>query len=159
MEDTRHEVLTAGAKGLGASPHLFAIEGTDDASDQPGDTVGAATRRDRIVELMRRLGDNPVDMLNLLKFKEGGEASYELYGQGFEKLVAKYAPDARVVYRANCAALLVGGQEWDHLLIARYPSVRAFLAVTASPEYEEIAGLRLDALERTVLYAMVPNGV
>ena len=158
MPTTRRDELTGGATGLGAATHLFAVERTGNGSDQPGDTVGAATRRNRIIELMRRLGDDPVDMLNLLKFKAGGEALYRRYGEEFEKLIVKYAPDTRVVYQAKCAGLLVGGQEWDRLLIVRYPSVRAFITVTASSDYEEIADLRLDALERAVLYAMVPSG-
>jgi uncharacterized protein (DUF1330 family) len=158
MQTTRRDVLAVGGAGFGAATHLFAVEQTGNGSDQPGDTVSEAERRERFVELMKRFGDDPVDMLNLLKFKTGGEASYRRYGAGFMKLIATHAPDTRVVYQADCAELLTGNQEWDHLIIVRYPSVKAFLTVVGSSGYADIADLRLDALERAVLYAMVPSG-
>jgi uncharacterized protein (DUF1330 family) len=52
----------------------------------------------------------------------------------------------------------IGTEEWDRIIIVHYPSIQAFLKVTTSPEYERIAHLRTDALERAVLYAMVPIG-
>lgn len=144
----------AGALGIGGARRLVAL---DEGSGQPGDEVGEATRRRQVQSLLERLGDRPVDMLNLLKFKEGGEPSYALYGEEFARLIPKFAPGSEVVYWADCAGLLVGTEEWDRLIIMRYPSMAAFLALTTSPDYHEIAHLRTDALERTVLYAMVPT--
>ncbi len=159
MGCSRREVLiggglVGGTLGMGAARTLIAL---DEEPSQPGDRVGDAGRRQVIGSLVEQLGDGPVDMLNLLKFKAGGEASYARYGEAFAGLVAKLAPSTEVVYWADCAGLLVGTEEWDRLIIVRYPSMAAFLTITMSPEYREIAHLRTDALERTVLYAMVPT--
>jgi len=145
----------AAAPGMGVARQLIALDGEP---RQPGDQVGAEQRRARIQGLIRTLGDDPVDMLNLLRFKPGGEASYQSYGVEFAKLIPKHAPGTEVVYWAECAGLLVGTEEWDRLIIVHYPSIKAFLKITASPDYERIAHLRTDALERAVLYAMVPIG-
>jgi uncharacterized protein (DUF1330 family) len=155
METTRRRVLTTGAIGLGVAGGLFAI---DEHGGQPGDTVGEEDRLKRVSALMERLGDDPVDMLNLLKFKAGGEVSYRRYGMEFGKLIPKYAPGTRVVYQGECAALLVGEQDWDRMLVVRYPSMNEFIALTGSSDYNEIAHLRLAGLERAVLYAIVPSG-
>jgi uncharacterized protein (DUF1330 family) len=161
MEITRRNVLmtgglVSGAMSVGTASRLFAIEDVVESSDQPGDAVGEETRRARIMELLERFGDDPVDMLNLLKFKAGREDSYARYGMEFGRLVPKFAPGTEVIYMAECAELLVGGQDWDRLIVVRYPSVKAFVALTGSPDYDQIAHLRTDALERAVLYALVP---
>jgi uncharacterized protein (DUF1330 family) len=162
MDTTRRTVLMtggllSGAIGLGGATDLFALEGMEDQPDQPGDEVGTATRNQRIGDLIDRLGEDPVDMMNLLKLKPGGEASYGRYGQGFGKILAKYAPATTVAYSGDCASLLIGDREWDRLIIVRYPSMKAFSEVIGSPEYAEIAHLRTDALERTMVYAVVPS--
>jgi uncharacterized protein (DUF1330 family) len=162
METTRRRVLMTGgilggAVGIGGAGRLIAVEGLDDHPDQPGDTVGEAARIQRIVDLTEELGDNPVDMMNLLKLKPGGEESYLRYGQGFGGVLAKYAPATTVAYSGDCASLLIGDRAWDRLIIVRYPSMKAFSEVIGSPEYAEIAHLRTDALERTMVYAVVPS--
>jgi uncharacterized protein (DUF1330 family) len=145
--------VVGSALALGATGPLIAVE---EEGGQPGDQVGEAARRERILRLVEQFGDQPVDMLNLLKFKPGGQASYMRYGAEFGKLVAKFAPETEVVYQGQCKGLLIGAEEWDLVIIVRYPSMTAFLALTSSADYDEIAHLRLDALERAVLYAMAP---
>jgi uncharacterized protein (DUF1330 family) len=161
VDCNRREVLigggvVGGVLGLGTTGSLIALE---EHPSQPGDTVGEAERQQRVKSLLERFGDEPVDMLNLLKFKAGGEESYARYGAAFARLIGKFAPGTEVVYGAKCESLLVGTQEWDQLFIVRYPSMAAFLALTTSQDYEDIAHLRTDALERTVLYAMAPAGL
>jgi uncharacterized protein (DUF1330 family) len=143
-----------GALGTFAARTLIAL---DKGPAQPGDDAVRAERQQRFGALLERLGDQPVDMLNLLKFKPGGEASYAAYGREFATLIPEHAPGTQVVYWADCAGLLVGSEEWDRLIIVRYPSMAAFLALTTSADYAAIAHLRTDALERAVLYAMVPS--
>jgi uncharacterized protein (DUF1330 family) len=158
---SRRDFLASGAMGgilgLGASGRLVALEETQAESDQPEDAVGTAARAERLQSLIARLGDDPVVMLNLLKFKPGGEESYRRYGQEFAAPMQKYAPQTQVVFYARCEELLIGHEEWDRIILVRYPSMKAFAALTSSAEYGAIAHFRTQAIERAVLYALVPE--
>jgi uncharacterized protein (DUF1330 family) len=100
----------------------------------------------------------PVVMLNLLRFKDdGGRASYERYGAAIQPFLAEVG--AELVYLGDCSTTLVApdGHEWDLLLLARYPSRRAFAAMVANPEYQKITHLRTEALSAAVLQATLPR--
>jgi len=49
--------------------------------------------------------------------------------------------------------LLNGSEEWDVLMLIRYPSRKAFLTMANNPEYLKVHRFREEALERAVLYA------
>ena len=68
------------------------------------------------------------------------------------------AAGATVLYAGDCSTALVGTAEerWDAVLVVRYPSRTAFLAMVADPEYQEITHLRTAGLEAAVLQATVP---
>jgi uncharacterized protein (DUF1330 family) len=98
----------------------------------------------------------PVVMLNLLRFKPGGEESYRAYGRA----LAGYLPriGAEVLYSGDCSTTLVAPEqwEWDALLVVRYPSRQAFSDMVRDPEYQKVTHLRTNALEEAVLQATVP---
>jgi uncharacterized protein (DUF1330 family) len=98
----------------------------------------------------------PVVMLNLLRFKEGGRASYEEYARRIGRFLD--AADAQVLYVGDLSTALVApdSHEWDAILLIRYPSRQAFSSMVADPNYQEITGLRTEALEEAVLQATVP---
>lgn len=98
----------------------------------------------------------PVVMLNLLRFKEGGRASYDEYASAIQRFLEEY--DASVIYGGDCSTTLVAPQDhrWDAVLIVRYPSRQAFSSMVADPNYQEITGLRTESLEEAVLQATVP---
>jgi len=98
--------------------------------------------------------EGPVIMLNLLKFKPGGESSYNRYGKNFAKL--SQPKGVKILYIGTAAELMVGGETWDRIALVEYPSRKTFLEIVQSEAYAEIAGDRLNALERTVLYATKP---
>jgi uncharacterized protein (DUF1330 family) len=110
-------------------------------------------------DLKRLLAEDdggPLVMLNLLRFADGGRARYAEYA-------AKTAPflkaaGATVLYAGDCSTSLVSpdGQEWDAVLLVRYPSRRAFTEMVANPGYQEITDLRTTALEAAVLQATIP---
>jgi uncharacterized protein (DUF1330 family) len=99
----------------------------------------------------------PVVMLNLLRFKEGGREHYVRYA---EALSTTFLPryGAEVIYAGDGASVLVAetGQEWDAVLLVRYPSRTAFSQMVADPEYHEVTALRTAALDEAVLQATVP---
>jgi uncharacterized protein (DUF1330 family) len=94
----------------------------------------------------------PVVMLNLLRFAEGGR---ELYAQYADALTATFLPryGGEVLYAGNGSTPLVAesGQDWDAVLLVRYPSRHAFSQMVADPEYQQVTELRTRALTEAVL--------
>jgi uncharacterized protein (DUF1330 family) len=101
--------------------------------------------------------DSPVVMLNLLRFTDSGRESYARYTQAFRETFApRYGVE--VIYGGNGDTALVAedGQQWDAVLLVRYPSRRAFSQMVADPEYQEITNLRTVALSEAVLQPTIP---
>jgi uncharacterized protein (DUF1330 family) len=91
----------------------------------------------------------PVVMLNLLRFKpEGGRESYNKYAKAIVPFLEQVGGE--VVYYGEGATPLVGDQ-WDAVLLVRYPSRRAFSEMVANPGYQQITHLRTEALDAAVL--------
>ena len=110
-------------------------------------------------DLQHFLADDPggpVVMLNLLRFKEGRRGSYEEYARRVQPFLEE--ADAQVLYVGDLSTALVAPEshEWDAILIVRYPSRQTFASMVANPDYQEITGLRTEALEEAVLQATVP---
>jgi uncharacterized protein (DUF1330 family) len=98
----------------------------------------------------------PVVMLNLLRFKDGGRGSYEEYARRIQPFLDE--SDAEILYVGDLSTVLVAPEShnWDSILIVRYPSRQAFSSMVANQDYQEITGLRTEALEEAVLQATVP---
>lgn len=111
-------------------------------------------------DLKRLLAEDPggpVVMLNLLRFADGGRESYTQYARALsETFLARYG--AEVLYAGDGSTVLVAepGQEWDAVLLVRYPSRAAFSRMVADPEYQQVTHLRSQALTEAVLQATVP---
>ena len=106
-----------------------------------------------IQELISRPDDGPVVMLNLLDFKPaGGAERYAEYGRAVQPLLEKAG--AKVLYAGRAGAPVIGPSKWDLVLLVEYPTRRAFLEMTSSPEYVEIAHLRTESLERSELHPL-----
>lgn len=103
--------------------------------------------------------DEPVVMLNLLRFAEGGRELYQRYSQKFREVFApRYG--VTVVYAGDGEAALVAdsGQQWDAVLLVRYPDRATFGRMVADPEYRQISHLRTNALSEAVLQPTHPWG-
>jgi uncharacterized protein (DUF1330 family) len=98
----------------------------------------------------------PVVMLNLLKYRPGGEENYRAYSAALKD----YLPGigAEVLYVGDCSTSLVAppSWDWDAVLIVRYPSRRAFSEMVSDPAYQAVTHLRTEALTEAVLQATVP---
>ncbi|MGY2129504.1 DUF1330 domain-containing protein [Blastococcus sp. SYSU DS0617] len=100
----------------------------------------------------------PVVMLNLLRYAEGGRETYEKYSSALRTtFLARYG--AEVIYAGDGSTALVAepGQEWDAVLLVRYPSRKAFSKMVADPEYQQFTHFRTQALTEAVLQATVPR--
>ncbi len=100
----------------------------------------------------------PVVMLNLLRFAPGGRSTYQEYSRRARRFLQRYG--AEVLYAGDGTTALVAeqGQNWDAVLLVRYPSREAFSTMVADPEYQEITELRSQALTEAVLQPTVPWG-
>ena len=110
-------------------------------------------------DLKRFLAEDPggpVVMLNLLKFREDGRASYAEYADKIRRFLDELG--AEVLYLGDTSTTLVAPEahDWDAVLLVRYPSRKAFSQMVANPDYQQITALRTNALTDAVLQATVP---
>ncbi|MFD7658415.1 DUF1330 domain-containing protein [Actinosynnema sp. NPDC059797] len=114
----------------------------------------------RGADLKRLLAEDPggpVVMLNLLRFAEGGVESYREYARHLrETFLPRYGGE--VLYAGTGSTVLVAedGQDWDAVVVVRYPDRAAFGRMVADPEYQEVTRLRTAALTEAVLQATTP---
>ena len=100
--------------------------------------------------------EGPVLMLNMLRFKkDGGREKYRAYGKHNAALLAEAG--GKLISRSSALATLIGGEEWDEILVVEYPSREAFLDMVLSDEYEQARGMRKAALEDSRLICMQAN--
>ncbi len=102
--------------------------------------------------------DDPVVMLNLLRFTDGGRAGYEEYLRHFRRHAE--ARGATVLYYGEGDTALVAepGQDWDAVLLVAYPTRRAFSEMVRDPDYQAAAHLRSQSLVEAVLQPTLPAG-
>ena len=109
---------------------------------------------EQVAALSSRPADAPVIMVNLLKFKTGGLASYERYG--WEAAPHLERVGATVRYAGTAPGFVIGDGErpwWDAILIVEYPTPQAFIDMVTTPEYAKVHEHRAAALERGDLIA------
>lgn len=81
------------------------------------------------------LPDQPVVMVNLLKFKDGpGAEDYARYGEAMRKILADIG--AEVIFAGRCQTTLIGGAEWDMVALVRYPNPQALVDMAQSDVYQ-----------------------
>lgn len=101
--------------------------------------------------------EQPIVMLNLLRFADGGAQRYDEYLAHFTPHAEKVG--ARVVYFGHGADPIVAepGQDWDAVLLVAYPSRRAFSDMVRDPSYQRGTHLRTEALVEAVLQPTIPR--
>ena len=93
--------------------------------------------------------DRPIQMLNLIKFRdfaeypEGhplhgkgltGREAYAIYKEGFQRVVA--GDGAAMIWEADLECTVTGPDgEWDEAFVMGYPSSIAFMAMVKNEEY------------------------
>ena len=97
--------------------------------------------------------EGPIHMLNMLRFKaDGGREKYREYGKHNAALLAKVG--GKPISRSDARATLIGGEEWDEILVVEYPSRKAFLDMVLSKEFQQAKHMRQEALEDSRLICM-----
>jgi uncharacterized protein (DUF1330 family) len=99
----------------------------------------------------------PVVMLNLLRYVEGGREVYAQYAAALtDTFLPRYGGEVLYAGEGSTALVAEHGQDWDAVLLVRYPSRQAFSAMVADPEYQQVTELRTRALTEAVLQATRP---
>ncbi len=99
----------------------------------------------------------PVVMLNLLRFTDGGRASYKAYEEALsETFLPEYGGKVLYVGDGSTALVAEDGQAWDVVLLVEYPTRQAFSDMVADPDYQLVTHLRTEALTEAVLQATIP---
>jgi len=111
--------------------------------------------------------ETPVVMLNLLKFAEradgdggdgskssSGRESYARYGDRVRSMLEQTG--ARVLFQGRADSVVIGGgdDDWDAVILVEYPSRKAFIEMTSSPNYQEVSKDRTAGLADSRLIAM-----
>ena len=110
---------------------------------------------EEIDALRKTIPRGPVVIVNLLKFKPGtGREAYRRY-----MAAARPAsfPGVEILY-AGAAWRDVGtGEDWDFVILARYPDFENFAATVTHPTYQvDAAAHRPAALEKTIMMVTQP---
>lgn len=115
--------------------------------------------------------DSPFDMINLLKYRpvaiyesyaenskgRTGREAYNEYGKVVLPRIVELG--GYLVYRGACNHHFVGdeSQDYDELIVVRYPSRKAYLNMFDSPEYQAAIMHRKAGLEFRVLHECTPT--
>ena len=134
-------------------------------SDKPGIDPNPKKLPDILASLP---AGTPIVMLNLLRFKEkaiykDGEADYsgrEAYQKYSDVAFGKVrGVGGEMVWKGKSLAGVIApeNEQWDEVLLVRYPSKEAFASMLADPEYREATRHRTAALHEARLVAMEEN--
>ena len=99
--------------------------------------------------------DEPVVMLNLLKYRDqaadgagvdglSGEEAYRTYGRAFAELNPRFGGEP--IWMGRALATVIGAEDWDLMILVRYPTRKQFIDMINDPDYQAIAPIRSAAL-------------
>ncbi|PPR15398.1 MAG: hypothetical protein CFH33_01479 [Alphaproteobacteria bacterium MarineAlpha9_Bin3] len=107
--------------------------------------------------------DEPVIMLNLLKYLEKaklgfgvdgltGKEAYKVYGKEFAKFQPLYGGEPIWMGRSHNS--IIGTDDWDIVILVRYPKRKNFIGMFQDPKYKAIAPIRAAALKDSRIIEM-----
>lgn len=111
--------------------------------------------RDSVMHFAQKLpADTPVVMLNLLRFRQvaaddsgrTGREAYAEYTRQVLPILARLGAQPIWQGHAQCAVIAPAEEEWDEVLLVKYPHKEVFLQMIRSPEYRAIVHHRTAAL-------------
>ena len=110
--------------------------------------------------------DNPIEMLNLVRFREtaaypedhplfeaglSGAEAYANYGRDTAPIITRLG--AQIIWRGQFETVLIGPSDetWDEVFVARYPTAHAFLEMVTDPVYQQAVVHRQAAVKTSRL--------
>ena len=125
--------------------------------------------KEQIEELMKGPADQPVVMVNLLKFKEradesegdaSGQVAYGRYAEQMRKVVESQG--GRFIWAGRVDSKVIGEDgdpEFDVVALVEYPSRQKFLEIVGSQKVREIGEHRSAGLDMQWLIATTQAGI
>ena len=125
--------------------------------------------KEQIEELLKGPADQPVVMVNLLKFKERadategdstGQEAYGRYAEQMRKVVESQG--GRFIWAGRVDSKVIGEDgdpEFDVVALVEYPSRQKFLEIASSQKVREIGEHRSAGLEMQWLIATTQAGI
>ncbi|MEM8850719.1 MAG: DUF1330 domain-containing protein [Pseudomonadota bacterium] len=115
-------------------------------------------KADAWATLMAADRPGPVQMLNLVRYRDGGAATYAAYGRATAPIFARVG--GRIVWTGQVEQVVIGPAEerWDLAFVAEYPGLAAFQAMLSDPDYQHASALRDAALADSRLIRLGPMG-
>ena len=113
--------------------------------------------RDQFDAFKKLPRDEPIMMLNLLRFREKaayedgrdatGAEAYATYGKESGPVFRRVGGE--IIWRGNPEVTLIGpmDEHWDIIFVARYPTASAFLEMVTDPDYRAAVKHRQAAVE------------
>ncbi|AZG47628.1 DUF1330 domain-containing protein [Gordonia insulae] len=135
----------------------------------PIDRRAVDPQRGQFGRLSELPADQPVTMLNLLRYREvadysqaadlqpaqpiSGADAYRIYMAGAAPHLEQAG--AEVVLHGDCGPTVIGpaDEQWDSILVVRYPNPAAFRQMVTDPEYQSLARHRTAAVADARLVA------
>jgi uncharacterized protein (DUF1330 family) len=125
-------------------------------------TIALYPTREQISTLLTGPADQPVVMLNLLRFKPladppdvgiSGEEAYRRYAE--EMIAFVQSKGGRVIWSGRIDSQVIGeGSDFFHMVgLVEYPSRKAFVEIATDPHVQEIGMHRAAGLEGQWLLA------
>ena len=107
--------------------------------------------------------EEPVVMLNLLNYRDlaepgfgvdglSGREAYGVYGRKFAELNPRFGGEP--IWMGRALNTIIGDEDWDVVILVRYPTRRQFTDMINDPDYQAIAPIRAAALADSRLVEM-----
>jgi uncharacterized protein (DUF1330 family) len=116
-------------------------------------TISLYPTQEQLQALLADPAPGPVVMLNLLRFKPGGEAAYRRYADAMRKIVEGRGGRFLWSGRATAQAIGTGGEGFEVIGLVEYPSRKTFVEIATSAEVAAIGVHRSEGLEGQWLIA------
>lgn len=122
--------------------------------------------REQFSKMMKFPDDGPIQMLNLIRFKEkasyedGREATgadaYKTYGETSGPIFKRVG--GKIIFNGNPKVMVIGPEDerWDMCFVAEYPNAAAFGEMIANPDYQKAVKHRQAAVEDSRLIRLKP---
>jgi len=98
--------------------------------------------------------DQPVAMVNIIKFRDKTPDGTEEGKEAYKRYIAAAMPfvegvGGKLIWRGKPANMVIGNGDTkpDVVFIVQYPSIDAFFEMIKNPDYQKITHLRTMALE------------
>lgn len=161
MSDSTHNssrrgFLTAAGMMAGAVAVGSGV-GAGDALGADGQPQGATNAllptQEQLKAFLALPDEQPVVMVNLLKFKpDGGAEEYAKYAAGIQPILEKLG--AKILFAGKAEFCLIGQADWDMVALVQYPHKKTLLEMSVMPKYRKIHRHREAGLEGQINYAV-----